>query len=166
MLFALASFFCLFFPPFLYSRSTQKIAGPSQAGGGARAPPLFGRSVNPISTRGGHIIPTQYYVPSRIFRPCDGPVICTYKGKILTFTIEFVKQKTFLYQVDTIQCFKRIGNTKFSKNFGWRKMTDAARTQMKCQNGLFTFSVEMSVKLRSQAVQYTAEHIKRKITQP
>ena len=36
-------------------------------------PPVFGRSVNPISTR-GHIIPTQYYVPSRIFRPCYGPV--------------------------------------------------------------------------------------------
>ena len=24
---------------------------------------------------GGHIIPTQYYVPSRIFRPCDGPAM-------------------------------------------------------------------------------------------
>ena len=52
-------------------------AGPSQAegAGGARAPPpLFGRSVNPIPTGGGgHIIPTQYYVPPKIFRPCDGP---------------------------------------------------------------------------------------------
>ena len=47
----------------------------SGGAGGARAPPVFGRSVNPISTRGGHIIPTQYYVPSRIFRPCDGPVM-------------------------------------------------------------------------------------------
>ena len=37
-------------------------------------PPFFDRSFNPISTRGGHIIPTQHYVPSRIFRPCDGPV--------------------------------------------------------------------------------------------
>ena len=34
----------------------QLYAGLSQAGG-----------------PGGHIIPTQYYVPSRIFRPCDGP---------------------------------------------------------------------------------------------
>ena len=33
------------------------------------------KSVNPISTRaGGHIIPTQYYVPPpQIFRPYDGP---------------------------------------------------------------------------------------------
>ena len=26
-------------------------------------PPVFGRSVNPISSRRGHIIPTQYYKP-------------------------------------------------------------------------------------------------------
>ena len=24
---------------------------------------------------GGHILPTQYYEPSRIFRPCDGPEV-------------------------------------------------------------------------------------------
>ena len=35
----------------------------SGGAGGPRAPPLFVRSVNPISTRGWHIIPTQYYVP-------------------------------------------------------------------------------------------------------
>ena len=35
----------------------------SKEGGreGSRPPPDFGGSVNPISTRGGHIIPTQYY---------------------------------------------------------------------------------------------------------
>ena len=27
-----------------------------------RGPPVFGRSINPISTR-GHIVPTQYYIP-------------------------------------------------------------------------------------------------------
>ena len=43
-------------------------------------PPDFGRSVNPISTRGGHIIPTQYYVPPQIFRPCDGPVTYTFSN--------------------------------------------------------------------------------------
>ena len=40
---------------------------PSDAGtGGARgplAPPIFGRSVNPIQTGGGQIIPTYYYCP-------------------------------------------------------------------------------------------------------
>ena len=44
--------------------------------GGAMAPSDFGRSVNPISTLDAdyaHHITT--YVPSRIFRPCDSPVI-------------------------------------------------------------------------------------------
>ena len=38
--------------------------------------------------------------------------------------------------------------------------------ELKCQTGLFTFCVEISVKLSSESVQYTTEHIKRKITQP
>ena len=60
-------------------------AGLSQAGGRGGGhmppptPPLFDRSVNPVSTRGRHIIPTQYYVPSRIFRPCDGPAMYSIK---------------------------------------------------------------------------------------
>ena len=41
--------------------------------GAAKALPVLGRPINPISTRGGHIIPNQYYVPPQIFRPCDGP---------------------------------------------------------------------------------------------
>ena len=43
--------------------------------GGARALPLFGRSVNPISTRGAHYPHPVVYVPPRIFRPCDGPAL-------------------------------------------------------------------------------------------
>ena len=46
--------------------------------------------------RGGHIIPTQYYVPPRpIFRPCDGPglyirpTVYTWKPW-LTFKFEYV----------------------------------------------------------------------------
>ena len=36
--------------------------------------PVFGQSVNPISTRGGKLCPPQYYKPPPwIFRPCDGP---------------------------------------------------------------------------------------------
>ena len=38
--------------------------------------------------------------------------------------------------------------------------------ELKCQTGLFTFCVEISAKLSSEAVQYTTEHTKRKITQP
>ena len=55
---------------------TDPSPGLSQGGGGARgaqAPPVFGRSVNPISTSGGQIIPTQYYESPPDFRPCDGP---------------------------------------------------------------------------------------------
>ena len=33
----------------------------------------FGRSVNPISTRGGRLWPPNYYWHPRIFRPSDGP---------------------------------------------------------------------------------------------
>ena len=36
-------------------------------------PPLFGGSVNPISTGGGHIPPHYYMPPPPIFRSCDGP---------------------------------------------------------------------------------------------
>ena len=40
---------------------------------GAVAPPVFSRTVNPISTRGSRLFPPQYYEPPWIFRPCDGP---------------------------------------------------------------------------------------------
>ena len=45
----------------------------SGGAGGAKAPPVFGQTVNPISTRGDRLCPPQYYEPPRIFRPCDGP---------------------------------------------------------------------------------------------
>jgi hypothetical protein len=37
--------------------------------GGPLAPPIFGRSVNPIPTGGGQIIPTYYYWPPQSFSP-------------------------------------------------------------------------------------------------
>ena len=45
--------------------------------GGAMVPPEFGRSVNPISTRGDRLCPPNYYWHPRIFRPSDGPVHCS-----------------------------------------------------------------------------------------
>ena len=39
------------------------------------AHPDFGKSVNPISTRGDRLCPTNYYWHTRIFRPSNGPVI-------------------------------------------------------------------------------------------
>ena len=35
---------------------------------------------------GGHIIPTQYYVPSQIFRPCDGPDMYSIYLRAMEFT--------------------------------------------------------------------------------
>ena len=43
--------------------------------GCAMAHPDFGRSVNPISTRGDRLCPPNYYWHTRIFRPSDGPVL-------------------------------------------------------------------------------------------
>ena len=41
--------------------------------GCAMAHPDFGRSVNPISTRGDRLCPPNYYWHTRIFRPPDSP---------------------------------------------------------------------------------------------
>ena len=41
--------------------------------GCAMAHPDFGRSVNPISTRGDRLCPPNYYWHTQIFRPSDGP---------------------------------------------------------------------------------------------
>jgi hypothetical protein len=59
-----------------FSRSTL-VTGMQQGEGqgGAAAPPDFGRSVNPISTKGGWLCPPQYYLPPRIFDPCCIPVL-------------------------------------------------------------------------------------------
>ena len=42
--------------------------------GCAMAHPKFGRSVNPISTRGDRLCPLNYYWHPWIFRPYDSPV--------------------------------------------------------------------------------------------
>ena len=41
--------------------------------GCAMAHPIFGRSVNPIPTRGDRLCPPNYYWHTLIFRPSDGP---------------------------------------------------------------------------------------------
>ena len=45
----------------------------SGGAGGARESPNFGRSVNPISTRGDRLCPPDYYWNPQIFRSSDGP---------------------------------------------------------------------------------------------
>ena len=41
------------------------------------AHPIFGRSVNPIPTRGNRLCPPNYYWHTLIFRPSDGPALVT-----------------------------------------------------------------------------------------
>ena len=55
---------------FLLSLSRPVVSG---CAGYAMAHPDFGRSVNPISTRGDRLCPPNYYWHPRIFRPFDGP---------------------------------------------------------------------------------------------
>ena len=44
---------------------------------GARAPPGFGRSVNPIQTRGGRLCPSHYCQPPRIKKAIYTSVVGT-----------------------------------------------------------------------------------------
>ena len=55
--------------------------------GGAMAPSDFGRSVNPISTRGDRLCPPNYYWLPRIFRPSDG---------LVSYTVVFSQFKKLL----------------------------------------------------------------------
>ena len=53
-----------------YLLSSRVTVVPEPGGpGGPLAPPIFGRSVNPIRTGGGQIIPTYYYWPLQCFSP-------------------------------------------------------------------------------------------------
>ena len=45
--------------------------------GCAMAHPVYGRSVNPISTKGDRLCPPNNYWHTRIFRPSDGPDLIT-----------------------------------------------------------------------------------------
>ena len=53
---------------------------------GAIAPPDFGRSDNPISTRRGRLCPLHYYWHHRICRPSWGP----YANSIKSFAMDYV----------------------------------------------------------------------------
>ena len=92
----------------------------SQPGGGQIMPTLYWCPHQVLKATGAHvnyIIPTQYYKPSRIFRPCDGPgkfkgaaqsdasllqiqniSIFTYQH-ILTWTILHAKSDRYLYEL-------------------------------------------------------------------
>ena len=53
--------------------------------------PDFGRSVNPISTRGNILCQPNYYWHPRIFRPSDGPALETCeKGQTRLKSLDFI----------------------------------------------------------------------------
>ena len=55
----------------IYFRAVARGGG----GEGGLKPPQFLADQLTLSQPGGHILPTQYYEPPQIFRPCDGPVV-------------------------------------------------------------------------------------------
>ena len=58
-----------------------------ECAGCAMAHPDFGRSVNPILTRGDRLCPPNYYWHTRIFRPSDSPV----QPRFLEFSVPMKK---------------------------------------------------------------------------
>ena len=65
--------------------------GLSQAGGRrghVSPPPVFGRSVIPYLNQEDTLCPPHYYVPFRIFRPCDGPVCWIVSAEWWSFHLE------------------------------------------------------------------------------
>merc|ERR1711997_1214489 len=73
---------------------------------GARAPPEFGRSVNPIQTRGGRLCPSHYCQPPRIQK-----AIYISELPILQQTIHFILLTTFYSKVDST--LFQIGRSNF-----------------------------------------------------
>ena len=59
------------------------------------AHPDFGRSVNPISTRGDKLCPPNYYWYTRICRPSDGPAIIWAQNKSRHILFYFMSESFF-----------------------------------------------------------------------
>ena len=70
--------------------------------GCAMAHPDFGRSVNPISTRGDRLCPPNYYWHTRIFRPSNGPVNTRHNYSNKKKLIYILYQFTFIFCVKSI----------------------------------------------------------------
>ena len=90
--------------------------------GCAIAHPIFGWSVNPISTRGDRLYPPNYYWHTRIFRPSDSPECYSYllvkrkhqKGSEQGACLKLVFQTGHVWIVNCNSRFVRFSSTKFS----------------------------------------------------
>ena len=84
--------------------------------GGAMAPPDFGRSVNPISTREDRLCPPNYYWHPRIFRPSDGPVSIVFFRLELTSALYFRLQTKIQQTKMLFTCQRFAGLAVFYKS--------------------------------------------------
>ena len=76
------------------------VPGCAGCAGCAMAHPDFGRSVNPISTRGDRLCPPNYNWHTRTFVPSDGPVI-GHKQECLECTFECIDDLDFFMDKNT-----------------------------------------------------------------
>ena len=89
--------------------------------GGPLAPPIFGRSVNPIWTGGGQIIPTYYYWPPQYFSPSgitgkssswnfsSAALVCILKsGEVLTKSYKTFETNTQIHTVLTVFVLQQV----------------------------------------------------------
>ena len=86
----------------LWSGGCPEFAGLSQAGGlGGLGPPIFGRTVNPISTRGAdYVHHSTTSLPPQIFRPCDGPD----SKRMVPSMVHDIMGATILHIIDNPPC--------------------------------------------------------------
>ena len=96
------------------------------ARGGARAPPEFGRSVNPIQTRGGRLCPSHYFQPPRI------------QKAIYISAVQAIKK-----QIDAVREGKKLSNTSIKKQ---TKLVHEEKKLYKCS--ICTFSSELAIDLK------------------
>jgi len=99
--------------------------------GCAMAHPDFGRSVNPISTRGDRLCPPNYYWHTRIFRPSDspdfhGPVCfkrkrCPEFRKKITICLKAWMKSTTWYSVTPLSKRRRDGRFVSNKKENFQR---------------------------------------------
>ena len=84
-----------------------------QGGRGATCPPppVFGRSVIPYLNQEDTLCPPHYYVPFRIFRPCDGPVCWIVSAEWWSFHLEDSKL------ISSFQNYVKLETRSFVMNF-------------------------------------------------
>ena len=108
-------------------------------GGRGHVPPHFLADQLTLFQPGGHIIPTQYYKPPRIFRPCDGPGEYIHKyfffnlKSTLLFLLQMSKMPLRAIHILVLTCFVLLIVTicipDFQIQFKWTRTKRARSSQ-------------------------------------